>query len=122
MGDRARPRRSPRLPAPRPRQRPQDAWRLLAEFDELLERCTARAVPAVPTLKEDIMGSGRWSTDVYDAAARYRAATGASAFAYSDSGARKVHPALDPRGVDRAGEPRQRRAPGVARRSPCCST
>jgi len=47
------------------------------------------------------MGSGRWSTDVYDAAARFRAATGASAFAYSDSGARAVHPALDPNGVTR---------------------
>ena len=28
------------------------------------------------------MGSGRWSTDVYDAAARFRASTGASAFAH----------------------------------------
>ncbi len=45
------------------------------------------------------MGSGLWSTDVYDAAARTRARTGASAFAYSDSGARKVHPALNPYGV-----------------------
>jgi hypothetical protein len=45
------------------------------------------------------MGSGRWSTDVYDAAARFRRATGASAFAYSDSGARRVHPRLDPHGV-----------------------
>jgi hypothetical protein len=45
------------------------------------------------------MGSGRWSTDVYSAAASYRAATGTSAFAYSDSGARKAHPALDPSGV-----------------------
>ncbi|MEV4709255.1 hypothetical protein [Actinoplanes sp. NPDC049316] len=45
------------------------------------------------------MGSGRWSTDVYSAAASYRAATGTSAFAYSDSGARKAHPALDPQGV-----------------------
>jgi len=45
------------------------------------------------------MGSGRWSTDVYDAAARFRAATGASAFAYSDSGAARVHPSLDPFGV-----------------------
>ncbi|HEU4349760.1 MAG TPA: hypothetical protein VFR35_18435 [Actinoplanes sp.] len=45
------------------------------------------------------MGSGRWSTDVYSAAAHYRAATGTSAFAYSDSGARKPHPALDPNGV-----------------------
>jgi hypothetical protein len=45
------------------------------------------------------MGSGIWSTDVYDAASRYRAATGASAFAYSDGGARTVHPRLDPHGV-----------------------
>ena len=45
------------------------------------------------------MGSGIWSTDVYDAADRYRAATGASAFAYSDSGARTVHDELDPHGV-----------------------
>ncbi|GIJ27955.1 hypothetical protein Vqi01_31170 [Micromonospora qiuiae] len=47
------------------------------------------------------MGSGIWSTDVYDAADRYRRATGTSAFSYSDSGARKVHPALDPHGVVR---------------------
>jgi hypothetical protein len=46
-----------------------------------------------------IMGSGSWSTDVYDAAARMRAATGTSAFAYSDSGARTVHANLDPLGV-----------------------
>ncbi|BCJ41854.1 hypothetical protein GCM10010168_75420 [Actinoplanes ianthinogenes] len=45
------------------------------------------------------MGSGRWSTDVYTAAEHYRAATGQSAFAYSDSGARTAHPDLDPRGV-----------------------
>jgi hypothetical protein len=45
------------------------------------------------------MGSGRWSTNVYDAAARFRAATGASAFAYSDSGAGRTHPDLDPLGV-----------------------
>ncbi|HUZ56911.1 MAG TPA: hypothetical protein VMU94_30880 [Streptosporangiaceae bacterium] len=45
------------------------------------------------------MGSGRWSTDVYDDAASYRAATGASAFAHSDSGASTVHPDLDPHGV-----------------------
>src|SRR5688572_11687619 len=45
------------------------------------------------------MGSGRWSTDVYSAAAGYRAATGTSAFAYSDSGAREAHPALDPMNV-----------------------
>ena len=38
------------------------------------------------------MGSGVWSTDVYDAADRYRRSTGRSAFAYSDSGARTVHP------------------------------
>jgi hypothetical protein len=47
------------------------------------------------------MGSGRWSTNVYDAAARFRAATGASAFAYSDGGATTVHPLLDPRGATR---------------------
>ena len=45
------------------------------------------------------MGSGRWSTDVYSAAADYRAASGTSAFAYSDGGARKAHDALDPMGV-----------------------
>ena len=43
------------------------------------------------------MGSGRWSTDVYEAAARLRG--GASAFGYSDSGARYVHPSLNPFGV-----------------------
>ncbi|MGC4894463.1 hypothetical protein [Micromonospora sp. DT31] len=43
------------------------------------------------------MGSGIWSTNVYDAADRYRRRTGRSAFSYSDSGARTVHPALDPR-------------------------
>ena len=42
------------------------------------------------------MGSGFWSTNVYDAAARYRTASGTSAFAYSDSGAHRVHPRLDP--------------------------
>ncbi|MET8152676.1 hypothetical protein ACIBSW_29890 [Actinoplanes sp. NPDC049668] len=45
------------------------------------------------------MGSGRWSTDVYSAAAGYRAASGTSAFAYSDSGAREAHPELDPKNV-----------------------
>lgn len=45
------------------------------------------------------MGSGRWSTDVYDAAARYRTAHRLSAFGYSDGGATTVHPNLDPRGV-----------------------
>jgi hypothetical protein len=45
------------------------------------------------------MGSGRWSTDVYTAADNYRRATGTSAFAYSDGGARQAHPALDPKGV-----------------------
>src|SRR4051794_9862928 len=49
------------------------------------------------------MGSGRWSTDVYTAAADYRAASGASAFDYSDrvtaSAPRRdwqAHPSLDP--------------------------
>ncbi|GAA3091673.1 hypothetical protein [Streptosporangium carneum] len=45
------------------------------------------------------MGSGIWSTDVYAAATSYRAARGASAFAYSDSGARTVHDDLNPYGV-----------------------
>jgi hypothetical protein len=45
------------------------------------------------------MGSGRWSTDVYSAAAGYRAATGTSAFAYSDGGARAAHEKLNPLGV-----------------------
>jgi len=45
------------------------------------------------------VGSGIWSTDVYSAAASYRAAKGASAFAYSDSGARSAHPDLDPHKV-----------------------
>jgi hypothetical protein len=36
---------------------------------------------------------------VYEAAEHYRAASGTSAFAYSDSGARKAHAALDPHGV-----------------------
>jgi hypothetical protein len=43
------------------------------------------------------MGSGRWSTDVYEAAARLRG--DASAFGYSDSGARDVHSALNPFGA-----------------------
>jgi hypothetical protein len=51
------------------------------------------------------MGSGSWSTSVYDAAASYRRHTGASTFAYSDrarSAGRagmKAHPDLDPHGV-----------------------
>ncbi|MFI0349901.1 hypothetical protein [Actinomadura sp. 9N407] len=45
------------------------------------------------------MGSGTWSTNVYDAAQNYRASTGASAFAYSDGGATSTHADLDPRGV-----------------------
>lgn len=40
------------------------------------------------------MGSGYWSSDVYEAAERLR--HGKSAFGYSDSGARTVHPDLDP--------------------------
>jgi hypothetical protein len=47
------------------------------------------------------MGSGRWSTDVYEVASRFRAASGTSAFAYSDSGACSVHPDLDPLGTRR---------------------
>lgn len=42
------------------------------------------------------MGSGTWSTATYTTNATTRAASGTSAFAYSDSGARKVHEDLDP--------------------------
>ncbi|EFC79584.1 hypothetical protein [Parafrankia sp. EUN1f] len=49
------------------------------------------------------MGSGSWSTNVYEAAAGYRARSGASAFQYSDSlranrprQSWKAHPDLDP--------------------------
>ena len=52
------------------------------------------------------MGSGCWSTDVYTAAQRYRAATGTSAFDYSDRVTStlprhhwKAHPSLDPKGL-----------------------
>ncbi|MFJ4851728.1 MULTISPECIES: hypothetical protein [unclassified Streptomyces] len=52
------------------------------------------------------MGSGSWSTNVYDAAARYRAASGTGAFAYSDRvtssaprGSWAAHPSLDPKGI-----------------------
>ncbi|MFI6516480.1 hypothetical protein ACIBF1_13055 [Spirillospora sp. NPDC050679] len=45
------------------------------------------------------MGSGHWSTDVYSAAANYRRATGASAFAHTDGGATTVHSDLDPNGI-----------------------
>ena len=45
------------------------------------------------------MGSGRWSADVYETAERLRG--GKSAFAYSDSGARTVHPSLDPFDIGR---------------------
>lgn len=52
------------------------------------------------------MGSGTWSTDVYSAAKAYRARTGDSAFGYTDGLSRKprstwrVHPDLDPKGVE----------------------
>ncbi|WP_405578248.1 hypothetical protein [Streptomyces sp. NBC_01190] len=52
------------------------------------------------------MGSGNWSTNVYDAAARYRAAAGTDAFAYSDRvtrsaprGSWRAHQTLDPYGL-----------------------
>lgn len=49
------------------------------------------------------MGSGKWSTSVYTAREKKRAAAGGSAFAYSDSvkhsGDLKPHPTLDPFGV-----------------------
>ncbi|MFC4906720.1 hypothetical protein [Actinomadura gamaensis] len=43
------------------------------------------------------MGSGNWSTNVYDANRAYQAANGISAFQYSDGGATAVHPDLDPK-------------------------
>ena len=51
------------------------------------------------------MGSGRWSTDVYDEYNRARAASGKGAFDYSDNlhragrGSWRVHQTLDPMGV-----------------------
>ncbi|MFH8631864.1 hypothetical protein ACH4CC_18665 [Streptomyces lydicus] len=52
------------------------------------------------------MGSGTWSTNVYGAAASYRAAAGTSAFDYSDRTIRSAprhawaaHPSLDPHGL-----------------------
>jgi hypothetical protein len=45
------------------------------------------------------MGSGHWSSDLYETAERLR--NGKSAFSYSDSGARSVHPDLDPFDVGR---------------------
>lgn len=49
------------------------------------------------------MGSGRWSTDVYEEMERARTAHGGSAFAHYDrakkTGDYKVHDTLDPRGV-----------------------
>jgi hypothetical protein len=50
------------------------------------------------------MGSGRWSTDVYDEHNRFKAAAGKSAFDYSDSMHKSgrstwsVHSSLDPKG------------------------
>ena len=51
------------------------------------------------------MGSGRWSTDVYDELNRARAASGKGAFDYSDRlhragrGSWRVHQTLDPKGI-----------------------
>ncbi|RAG83062.1 hypothetical protein DN069_24105 [Streptacidiphilus pinicola] len=51
------------------------------------------------------MGSGRWDTDVYAAAANYRATHGIGAFDYSDRARRgprhewRAHPDLDPLGL-----------------------
>jgi hypothetical protein len=51
------------------------------------------------------MGSGRWSSHVYDAAQHFRAANGVGAFAYSDGvmstprATWTAHPSLDPRGI-----------------------
>ncbi|MEZ0093355.1 hypothetical protein [Streptacidiphilus sp. EB129] len=51
------------------------------------------------------MGSGHWSTNVYDAAENLRAATGSDAFDYTSRARRgdrshwTAHPSLDPRGL-----------------------
>jgi hypothetical protein len=45
------------------------------------------------------MGSGKWSTNVYEAATRFRRRTNASPFGHSDGGATNVHHHLDPYGV-----------------------
>lgn len=47
------------------------------------------------------MGDGRWSAATYHATSSARVAAGVSHFAYSDSGARKVHDRLNPFGVTR---------------------
>lgn len=49
------------------------------------------------------MGRSTWSADTYARAATTRAATGASAFAYSDAGAKSAHPSLDPAGLGASG-------------------
>jgi len=47
------------------------------------------------------MGGGRWKASTYNAAKTYRTTHNISDFAYSDSGATKVHADLDPSGVTR---------------------
>ena len=103
-----------RLPAPlaafargcmlaSPRRRPQR--RLGAAGRARRAAGTALRTPRVPPLRhagvgnqreETTMGSGRWSTDVYDAAARYRAATARARSATATAARAPVHPALDP--------------------------
>jgi hypothetical protein len=52
------------------------------------------------------MGSGKWSTDIYDEHNRFKAATGRTAFDYSDTlhkssrGTWRVHSSLDPKGCN----------------------
>ena len=108
------------------RQRPDDAWRLLDELDGVLERLYGPrrfrpfARPAPKEEKRWEVESGRpTSTTRRSATAR---ATGASAFAYSDSGARRVHARLDPCGVTMRESRDSDRAPASRRRSRCCST
>jgi hypothetical protein len=104
--------------------RPGDAWQLLAELDDVLGRiygprrfrpfALPATVPVWPRQGGKDMGSGRWSTDVYDAAARMRSATGGERVRVQrqrrPAGARRAQPVRS----GHAGEPGQRRAPAVA--------
>src|SRR3954470_17253420 len=59
------------------------------------------------TRRRSVMGSGYFDPGAYDDHIRSKAASGASTFAYSDAqtaGSRTVHPDLDPKWVNKAGQ------------------
>ncbi len=64
--------------------RPDDAWKLQDEFDELLGKAVrpAEVSRTHHDLKETNMGSTRWSDDHYRDRAIHRAETGKDAFEY----------------------------------------